>query len=141
MRDPSFAPATNDIRKGILDAPLVTRDPSPGQGYSLDERASVPLVVRDGSYSLAFVTVNFDGGNTGPGGTSLYSVTAPTGTCNVGDYAIAMGPAAAQGLIWFGGGPITAADTLVVRAFNPTGSGINPTATDITWAVFKAERA
>jgi hypothetical protein len=137
-RDPSFAPAVSQLQSTSLVQQVVTPDPSPGQGYALDEEGHSPVTTLDGTYTLQFVTISFDGGNVLAGATNLYSATAPDGTCNVGDFAFADGPTAAQGLVWFGGGPITTADTLPIRAYNPTGAGINPTATDITWAVFKA---
>ena len=141
MREPSFAPPHSELFKLPLGVQIVTPDPASGQGYAISEEGHVPVATISGTYTLDFVTISFDGGNVGTTATSLYSVTAPEGTCEVGDFAFSDGPAAAQGLIWFGGGPVPAKDTLTIRAYNPTGSGINPTATNITWAVFKALRA
>jgi hypothetical protein len=137
-QDPTFAPAISQLHRAPLVEQIVTPKPTPGQGYALNEEGHSPVTTLDGTYTLQFVTISFDGGSVAAGATNLFSATAPDGTCNVGDFAFADGPTAAQGLVWFGGGPITTADTLPIRAYNPTGAGINPTATDITWAVFKA---
>ena len=86
---------------------------------------------------LVAVTASVDAISVGAGGTNIHQQAVTAGTAAIGDMAIVVGPVSAQGLIWHGGGPVTVTDQLPVRLFNPTGSPINPVATDCSWLVFK----
>ena len=83
------------------------------------------------------ITASVNAGSVSAGATNLHQQAVTAGTAAIGDFAILVGPVSAQGLIWFDAGPVTIVDQLPVRLYNPTGSAIDPVATDVSWLVVR----
>lgn len=57
MADPSFARPTSELSTPLLSPPEVSAAPSAGQGFSLNAQGHIPVVAKDGQWTMEYVSV------------------------------------------------------------------------------------
>lgn len=129
--DPSFAPPLSELATSNLAPPSVTLDPSAGQGFSLDERASVPIAVQGGTWRMEFIEASVDIPNTAGGGGGSVNVTIPG--LAIGDLCFLVGrdSLTGRGFAAYTESECVTADTVVVQFVNATATASDPAA--INW--------
>lgn len=135
--DPSFAPPLSELATSNLAPPSVTLDPAPAQGFSLDERASVPVTAQGGTWRMEYVAASINPPSTAAA-TAMTEQTATIPGLAVNDLAFIISHdvvSGAGGFIFYGSPVCTTAGQITVNGFNSDDAIQDPAATTIHFLV------